>query len=81
MNFTYEPKIYIMPCKSLSFNFNVKTNKGDIEIVVKKEGKNDYLIDFIFDHEIKGNSVIHKQLPNLNTFVQTIAECLKNNLR
>lgn len=81
LNFTYEPKIYIMPCKSLSFTFNIKTTKGDTELVVKKEGKNDYFLDFILDHEEKKTNVIHKQMSNLNTFVQTIAEVLKNNMR
>lgn len=72
--FKYEPKMKIMPCKILSFHFVLNVNNSeDVELFIKKEGKN----DFIYSFNINGEKIdIEKS--DLSTLVQTIGETLKD---
>jgi len=74
--FKYEPKMKVMPCKSLSFHFVLNVNTSEeVELFIKKEGKNDFIMSF----NINGKNIdIEKS--NLGTLVQTIGETLKNNI-
>jgi len=74
--FKYEPKMKIMPCKSLSFHFVLNVNNSEeVELFIKKEDKN----DFIYTFTINGKNVdIEKS--DLTTLVQTIGETLKDNI-
>lgn len=75
--FKYEPKMKIMPCKILSFHFVLNVNNSDdVELFIKKEGKN----DFIYSFNINGKK-IDVEKSNLSTLVQTIGETLKNEFK
>ena len=72
--FKYEPKMKIMPCKSLSFHFVLNVNNSDdVELYIRKEDRNDYIYTFTFNGE---NDTIEKS--DLTTLVQTIGETLKD---
>lgn len=74
--FKYDPKMKIVPCKSLSFHFILNVNNSeDIELFIRKEGKNDYILNF----KINGEN-INIEKPDLSTLVQTIGETLKDNM-
>lgn len=74
--FKYEPKMKVMPCKSLSFHFVINVNTSEeIELFIKKEGKNDFILTF----KINGESV-EIEKTDLSTLVQTIGETLKEKL-
>lgn len=74
--FKYEPKMKVMPCKSLSFHFVLNINTSEeVELFIKKEGKNDFMITFTINGE---NTDIEKS--DLSTLVQTICETLKENI-
>jgi hypothetical protein len=76
MGFKYDPKVDIVPCKSLSFSFALNINETEIiELTINKEGKGLYVYDFKFNDE---NIKIEKQ--NLDTLVETISNILKNKL-
>ena len=74
--FKYEPKMKVMPCKSLSFHFVLNVNTSEeVELFIKKEGKNDFILTF----NINGKNIdIEKS--GLDTLVQTIGETLKDNI-
>ncbi len=72
--FKYEPKMKIMPCKSLSFHFVLNVNNSDdVELYIRKDGGHDYTYTFNVNGE---NQTIEKS--DLTTLVQTIAEVLKD---
>lgn len=72
--FKYEPKMKIMPCKSLSFHFVLTVNNSDeVELYIRKEGKNDYVYNFNISSE---NETVEKS--DLTTLIQTIGETLKD---
>jgi hypothetical protein len=72
--FKYEPKMKIMPCKSLSFHFVLNVNNSDdVELYIRKDGDHDYTYTFNVNGE---NQTIEKS--DLTTLVQTIAETLKD---
>lgn len=74
--FKYEPKLKIMPCKSLSFHFVLTVNNSEeVELYIRKEGKNDYIYTFSINGKSK---TIEKS--DLTTLVQTIGETLKDNI-
>lgn len=75
LNIKYNPKMYITPCKLLSFSFNINVNNIDVEFNLKKKEKQ----SFIFNFHIN-NNIIDVEKPNLNTFIETIGNVLKNNL-
>lgn len=76
IGFKYEPKITIMPCKSLFFNFDMNLNdKFDLNLIILKENSGQY--DLIFkingkEHDIKINS--------LNQLVQEIGSFIKHKI-
>jgi hypothetical protein len=72
--FKYEPKMKIMPCKSLSFHFVLTVNNSDeVELYIRKEDKNDYIYTFTINSETE---TIEKS--DLTTLIQTIGETLKD---
>ena len=75
-NVKYDPKMYIMPCKSLQFTFLISVNNIDISFTLKKESNEIYNFSF----QINDN-IINIDKPNLNTLVDTIGTVLKNNLK
>lgn len=76
VNVEYNPKIHIIPCKSLFFSFNLNINNTEnVELIIKKENDNVFVLDFkIYDKTIS----VEKQ--NLSTLVETIGDTLKNNI-
>jgi hypothetical protein len=73
--FKYEPKIKVMPCKSLSFHFVMNVNNSEeVEMYVKKEGKDDFIITFVINGESKDI-----ETTELDDLVKTIGETLKEN--
>ena len=75
-NVKYDPKMYIMPCKSLQFTFLISVNNIDIPFTLKKESNEIYNFSF----QINDN-IINIDKPNLKTLVDTIGTVLKNNLK
>lgn len=72
--FKYDPKTKIMPCKILSFHFIININNtDDIELFLKKEGKDDFIYSFVMNGE---TTSIEK--PDLNTLIQSIGEVIMN---
>lgn len=65
-----EPKISIMPCKSLNFDFKIDLNNNqNIELEISKEEEQEYLFKFKFldkDTEI--------QQPNLKNLIHSIGD-------
>ena len=75
--FKYEPKIKIMPCKSLFFSFGINlSNDQSIELEITKEKEKFY----IFKFKILDKYVTVEQ-ENLNNLVQVIGETLKNKIK
>jgi len=75
--FKYEPKIKIMPCKSLFFSFGVNlSNDQSIELEIFRE-KQDF---YIFKFKILDNYITIEQ-ENLNNLVKVIGETLKNKIK
>lgn len=74
-NIDYSPKIKILPCKYLSFDFNIYVNNMEISLIITKEGKNNFRYEFIYP---KKRDKIEKI--DLTDMVQTIGISLKNNL-
>lgn len=76
-NIIYDPKIYIIPCKFLSFSFKININNSqEIELIVKKEDSN----EFYYNFKIYDNTITVKK-SNLSTLVETIGETIKNNIQ
>jgi hypothetical protein len=76
IGFKYDPKVDIVPCKSLFFSFILNINETEqVELTIKKEGKGLFVYDFKFND---GNVKVEKQ--NLNTLVEVIGDTLKNKL-
>jgi hypothetical protein len=75
LNIKYDPKMYIMPCKSLSFSFNININNNNITFNIKKEKNNVFIFSFLINNE-----TINIEKPNLKTLVETIGTTLKNKL-
>lgn len=71
----YSPKVTIIPCKYLSFDFKIEVNNVEIGFTLVKDGKNDYRYEFVFP---EGTEKVSK--PNLKDFVSTIGLTLKNNI-
>jgi len=75
--FKYEPKIKIMPCKSLFFSFGINLSSDQsIELEISRE-KQDF---YIFKFKILDNYVTVEQ-ENLNNLVRVIGETLKNKIK
>jgi hypothetical protein len=72
----YDPKMYIMPCKSLSFSFQININNIQVSFTLSKESNNSYIFSFNINDEI-----INVEKPNLRTLVETIGTTLKNKLK
>jgi len=75
-NVKYDPKMYIMPCKSLMFSFELSANNVDVKFSIKKENSETYIFTFQINEE-----TINIEKPNLNTLVATIGTLLKNKLK
>jgi len=75
-NVKYDPKMFIMPCKSLFFSFKITVNNIDIDFTIKKENNETYIFTFNINDEI-----INIEKPNLKTLISTIGTTLKNNLK
>jgi len=76
-NVEYNPKVHIMPCKSLFFSFDMNvSNITDVELIIKKEKDGLFVLEFkIYDETIS----IEKN--NLTTLIETIGDTLKNNIK
>ena len=73
----YEPKIYIIPCKSLSFTFMIDINNtNEVELTIRKENDGLFIYSFMMNNE-----TITVEKPNLSTLVETIGDVLKNNFK
>lgn len=76
-NFNYEPKVKIMPCKSLFFSFTISlSNNEEITMEIKKEKNNLYFFKFNILNEY--HTV---QQDNLNNLVDVIGDTLKNKVK
>lgn len=73
----YEPKITIMPCKSLFFSFTINlSNEQTVELEISKKKNNYYQFNFkILDDYVK---VEQEDLSNL---VQVVGETIKNKIK
>jgi len=76
LNVKYDPKMYIMPCKSLFFSFVINVNNMDVVFNLSKEKNNTYVFSFQINDE-----TINIEKPNLKTLVETIGATLKNKLK
>lgn len=76
LNVKYDPKMYIMPCKSLSFSFVMDINNVEIEFSISKENNENYEFSFLINGE-----TITENKPNLKTLVPTIGTILKNKMK
>ncbi len=75
--FKYEPKIKIMPCKSLFFSFGINlSNDQTIGLEITKEKEHFY----IFKFKILDKYVTVEQ-ENLNNLVKVIGETSKNKIK
>lgn len=75
-NVKYEPKMYIMPCKSLFFSFIISANNIDIPFSIKKEKNASYSLNFQINNEMT-----NIELTNLKKLVENIGMTLKNKLK
>lgn len=74
-NVRYSPKIDVIPCKYLSFDFKLSVNNIEIQLLITKEGKDDYRYEFVFPKEnVKVNKI------DLKDLIETIGITLKNNM-
>ncbi|NPV12856.1 MAG: hypothetical protein HPY57_13880 [Ignavibacteria bacterium] len=74
-NVKYEPKAYIIPCKSLFFPFIISANNIDIPFSIKKE-HSEYMLSFQINSE-----TINVELNNLKNLIQNIGITIKNKLK
>jgi len=72
----YNPDMYIMPCKSLSFSFDIIVNNISVYFNISKEKNNIYNFNFKINDD-----VTNIEKPNLKTLIETIGTILKNNLK
>lgn len=70
----YTPKVYTIPCKSLSFVFMIEINNTEVKMIISKDENIKY--SFLINNE-----TINVEKQNLNTLVETIGETLKNNFK
>lgn len=71
----YDPKISIMPCKSLFFAFEISlSNQQKMELTITKEREGKYIYNFKIDDQS-----ITLEKNNLNTLIEVIGDVLKNN--
>jgi hypothetical protein len=75
ISITYSPKVSIIPCKFISFDFTIKVNNVDIDLILTKENKDDFRYEFIYPD---GVDKIDKV--DLTDMVQTIGTSIKNNI-
>jgi hypothetical protein len=69
-----EPKISIMPCKSLNFDFKIGLNNNqNIELEISKEQEKQYLFKFKFL-----NNTTEIQQPNLKNLIHNIGNNINN---
>jgi hypothetical protein len=71
----YSPKIKIIPCKYLSFDFKIHVNNIEVNLIITKEGKDNFRYGFVYP---KIRDKIEKI--DLTDMIQTIGISLKNNL-
>lgn len=76
LNVKYDPKVHILPCKSLFFSFDMDVSNNEIKLTITKQN-NGY---FNFSFKIN-DDIINIEKTNLNTIVETIGETLKNNIK
>lgn len=77
INVVYDPKVSILPCKSLFFSFQIElSNQQKIVFNLTKEGKNEYRFDFKINNE---HVMIMRN--NLNYMISTIGEIIKNKIK
>jgi hypothetical protein len=70
----YTPKTHVIPCKSLSFSFDININNIEIPLNILKTDK------IIYSFTINNDTItVEKQ--NLNTLIETIGDTLKNNIK
>lgn len=74
-NFRYTPKIEMIPCKYLFFDFIIEIENIEVKLKITKEEKNEYKIEIVFP-----NKTERENKNNLNTLIQTIGLNLKNNI-
>jgi hypothetical protein len=75
-NIRYSPKIDIVPCKYLSFDFKMQINNTEVQLLITKEGKDDYRYEFVYPEK---NDKISKI--NLKDLIETIGISIKNNIQ
>lgn len=75
-NVKYEPKAYIMPCKSLFFPFVINVNNIEVPFSIKKEKNESYVLSFQINNE-----TINSELSNLKSMIQTIGTTIKNKIK
>ena len=69
-----EPKISIMPCKSLNFDFKIDLNNNqNVELEILKDNEKEYIFKFKFLDKI-----FEIQQANLKNLVYTIGSNIKN---
>lgn len=70
----YDPKVNIVPCKSLFFSFNINLNNNEtVELTITKEREGKFIYNFkIYDKTV----TVEKN--NLFSLVDVIGETLKN---
>lgn len=75
LDLQYDPKINIIPCKSLFFSFTLQlNNQAQVEFTLTKERAGKYIYAFhIYDETISVEE------SNLNNLVAVIGDTLKNN--
>jgi len=73
-NVDLDERYDIIPCKSLFFHFTINlNNQMDISLIIKKEGKGNYLYTFkIYD------KTINVEKPNLNSLIEVIGDTLRS---
>lgn len=75
-NVKYEPKVYVMPCKSLFFPFIISANNIDIQFSIRKEHLSEYVLSFKINNETE-----NIELTNLKNLIQNIGMTIKNKLK
>jgi hypothetical protein len=73
----YNPKIHIIPCKSLFFSFNINLNNTvTIELTITKEENKLFIYSFkLYD------KIVNIEKNDLNSLIQTIGDFIKNNVK
>ena len=73
-NVNLDERYDIITCKSIFFHFTINlNNQMDISLIIKKEGKNNYIYTFkIYD------KTINIDKPDLHTMIEVIGDTLKS---